>query len=298
MEVREAAGWKGRNIPFAEIGCRMVPPDPGWNLHRLLTSEGAWAAPQRVMPYQNNLLHWYARNRYFDAPVDSGDERGLTQVAPGSADRGIVLMRAFIRNSSAFNDTIGDHRGFSDDPYASAKIGIAWDTGTGEIGVYIHRSCVIGNTVLFGGVSYACLPAEPVKFVPDASIYGDNNTDPFNYVSVTKTGNDLVVKVAAINAYQEVFDAVQNLTLGRINATITLTAVPAGYNVTLVSDKYPAWEFYRYKTFDTLMASTMGTYGLLGTRDQTSLGDLLEPQSTCTSTGEVFEGTLRPMPCQ
>ena len=62
-------------------------------------------------------------------------------------------------------------------------------------------------------------------------------------------------------------------------------------------DKFPAWEFYRYPRFDGFPAGFTGTFRTLGTRDQTSLGDLKAPQVTCTSTGEGNGAATRPMVC-
>ncbi len=251
------------------------------------------SVPVRVMPYENNANHFYARNRYFDAAVDDGDRKAGTTV-PTGPDRGVVVARGFIRNASTFTDLIGDHRQFESNPYASSKIGVAWDTKTGEVGVYVHRSCAVGWTFLWNSSNIACHNAFPIQFVADATAHKDTDESKVNYVSVSKSGNNLTVAVSAINSWE----GWNPNDFGRINAKIQLTASGSTYNVTMVGDKFPAWEFLRYPRTDTFPAGFAGTYRLLGTRDQTSLSDLKTAQVTCTSTSEINTSSMsRPMSC-
>ncbi len=256
--------------------------------------EGEWTMPVRVWPYQNNANHYYARNRYFDTPADDGDQKLVTRVAAGP-DRGIVVARGFIRNSSEFNDTIGDHRQFDTNPYASSKIGVAWDTGSGEIGIYTHRSCAVGQQIWYAEHNLMCKDSYPIRIVPNATVIADSNQDPYNYVSVSKSGDDLILEVAAINSWENL----NPLDFGRIHAQIRLTASGGSYNVSMTSDRFPAWEFIRYPRTGLAPAGSMGTYSVLGTRDQTSVGDLSgTSQVTCTSTGEEYMSwPTRPMSC-
>lgn len=252
------------------------------------------SVPVRVLPYENNVNHYYARNRFFDTAADDGDRRANMQVAAGP-DRGVVVARGFIRNASTFTDIIGDHRQFESNPYASSKIGVAWDTKTGEVGVYVHRSCAVGSSFLWNAVNVACHNAFPIQFVSDATIYKDSNETKVNYVSVSKSGNNLTVAVSAINSWE----GWNPTDFGRINAKIQLTASGSTYNVSMTGDKFPAWEFLRYPRTDGFPAGFTGTYRLLGTRDQTSLGDLKTAQSVCTSTSESNTSQLsQPMSCR
>ena len=51
----------------------------------------------------NNSLHLLARNRYLDYDADAGDAQARNTTTP-STDRGIVIVRGFIRNSSTFTN--------------------------------------------------------------------------------------------------------------------------------------------------------------------------------------------------
>jgi lysophospholipase L1-like esterase len=250
-------------------------------------SKWPWAGA-RAWPYENNYTHLLARNRYFDTAPDDGDKRSETSVSP-SADHGIVLARGYIRNKDAFTGAIGDHRGFDSNPYASGKIGVAWDTKTGEIGVYVHRSCVIGANLPKPWVA-GCRDAFPIQFVGNALAYGDNDATPVNYVSVSKQSDGgLVVSVSAINSWSNF--------LGRINGQVALRPSGGTYTATMQADKFPAWEIYRYPR-TAVLASVLQPAYTIGTRDQTTIDDLKGGFSFCTSQGgEERNGREYPMSC-
>ncbi|WP_433551840.1 GDSL-type esterase/lipase family protein [Micromonospora zamorensis] len=287
---------------YSAPGCDILPPDPSqfklqqWGLGSRTTwtqeyvfdrcvhykvaasryggqSPLPWAAP-KISPYINNYSHLLARNRYFDTPAESGDRRANTTTTSGN-DRGIVVVRGFIRNTNPFTDMIGDHRGFDANPYASAKIGVAYDTSNGQIGVYVHKSCVIGYSVP-APWEEGCKDARPIAFVPDASVYGDSSTGTANYVSTAWVNGALVITVSAMNS--------QGSGLGRINAKITLTPSGNTFSAKLVGDKFPAWEVLRYPRTSPATVGQYGAQYVIGTRDQTLLGDLESGESsTCTS---------------
>jgi hypothetical protein len=241
---------------------------------------------QVAWPYRVNRHFTEARGRYLGG-ADAGDQQAST-TGPTSGHRDVVVARGFIADNDTFTSNIGDHRGFDHDPYASAKIGVAWDTGTGEIGVYVHKSCVIGSG--YPPIELGCKDALPIRFVPDATVYGDDNGSPYNYVSVATAGSALVVSVSAMNAWSSA--------LGRINATVTIQPREDGtYSATLVGDKFPAWEIYRYPW--TSLDADVGDARTIGTRDQTSIGDLTSgAASRCTSpAAEQTSGEPNPMVC-
>jgi lysophospholipase L1-like esterase len=241
-------------------------------------------------PYQNNLDYGLARNRYLDTPPDAGDQKTVTSTTPQSTDRGMVVARGFIRAADAFTDAIGDHRQFDASPYASSKIGVAWDTKTGELGIYVHRSCVIGTSLPPGPIQEGCRDAYPIRLVADASVYGDGDSSAYNYVSTAMVGGNLVVTVSAVNSWSSF--------LGRINAKVTLTPSGGTYQATLTGDRFPAWEIYRYPRTAPLSGQA-GKFYTIGTRDQTSLGDLTSgASSTCVSVPPENDGSMtNPMSC-
>jgi len=245
--------------------------------------------PASAVPYQNNYSHQLARNRYFDYPADSGDQKATTSTTAGT-DRGIVVVRGFIKNNDAFTDGIGDHRGFDTNPYASAKIGVAYDTKTGEIGVYVHKSCVIGSSWP-SPWSEGCKDARPIEFVADASIYDDSSSSTNNYVSKVWMNDVLVITVSAVNSWSN--------SLGRINAKVYLTPSGGSFSAKLVGDKFPAWEIFRYPRTAQAPEGFFGLTYAIGTRDQTSISDLKSgAMSTCVSQPperEYYE--TNPMSC-
>ena len=100
----------------------------------------------------------------------------------------------------------------------------------------------------------------------------------------------ITVKVSARNSWKE-------LDLGRINATVTLTPSGNTFTAKLVGDKFPAWEILRYPATELFPAKAAGVVRTIGTRDQTSIGDLKASASTCTSTGPDEETATNPMSC-
>ena len=246
----------------------------------------------RGWPHQNNFYHLLARNRYMDTAADSGDQKATTNIG-GGTDRGVVVVRGFIRNKDTQTLIIGDGRSFQTNPYASSKIGVAYDTKTGDVGVYVHKSCALLNSIV-------CVGARPISFVANASTVTDSNRTAVNYVTATKSSTGVItVKVSAINSYDKVMLAAHPWIggLGRINATITLTPSGGTYRATLVGDKFPSWEIFRYPRTGIAPAGQMGETRIIGTRDQTSIGDLKGTPSTCTSPASENTGPTNAMSC-
>lgn len=248
--------------------------------------EGPRSAPKMAWPYRGNLVYESAKRSYFTGTPGTGDRMASTSVA-GGVDHGIVVGRGFIRDANAFYDSIGDHRSFSSVPGASSKVAVAWDTASGEIGVYVHRSCVLGQ--LYG--EYVCNNSYPISFVSNAAAYGDSDISKANYVSVSKSGSDLIVSVSAMNSFESL-NPTNTPAMGRINATFRLTPSGRTYDVTMTSDRFPAWEFIRYERVKQ-MGDPNAT--VLGIRDQTVAEDLKRPQVTCRSYGESSETSSYPV---
>ncbi|MFD5899838.1 hypothetical protein [Streptomyces sp. NPDC060366] len=244
---------------------------------------------ERVVTSMVNRDHTTAARKFFTAAPASGDQVARTSVAPGQ-DRGIVLARAYIRNKTAFTDAIGDHRSWTPDPTASAKITIAWNTGTGQVAAYIHKSCLAGTKLPNGDtVEAGCFDALPPAFVPNASSVGDASTERRNLISVSRAGSGgLSIGFSAVNSISS--------TLGRIDGQLTLSPHKDTFRTTLTADKFPAWEIIRYPHL--VQGAPLGEARLIGTRDQTEISDLTSGrQSTCTSKGDETREFTNPMAC-
>ncbi|MEU5613737.1 hypothetical protein AB0H03_34365 [Streptomyces sparsogenes] len=244
---------------------------------------------KRVVVSMTNRDHTTAAQRYFAAGPDAGDVIARTRVAPGQ-DRGIVLARAYIRNKDTGTEAIGDHRGWTADPRASSKVTVAWNTGTGEVAVYVHKSCVAGTSLPNGeSVQAGCKDALPAAFVSNAASVGDSSSDRRNLISVSRTGSGgLSIGVSAVNSIAS--------TLGRINGQVTLTPYQDTFRVTLTADKFPSWEFIRYPHF--VQGAPVGESRVIATRDQTSISDLTSgQQSTCVSPAAETLHAQNPMSC-
>ena len=248
------------------------------------------ANSRRAVPYQNNLPFFATKARYMTDAPSAGDQRFSSSVPAGTSDRGMVVVRGFIKNDDPFETAIGDKRGFSSAANSSAKIGVAWDTLTGQIGVYVHKSCVVGYD-LPSPWEAGCFDALPVRQVPDATVIGDNDVSYLNYVSVTRSGSGaLRLSVSARNSASAL--------LGRINATVELTPVGDTYSVRLVSDRFPSWEVYHFPAH--VQAPPLNGVGkTLATRGQGNIGDLTSGQmSVCTSQPTTTDHLdVNPMNC-
>ncbi|MFJ8746254.1 hypothetical protein ACIRL2_43745 [Embleya sp. NPDC127516] len=256
----------------------------------------------RATAAQPNRNHDEAVRKYFKSTPSPGDRVARTSVAPG-IDRGMVITRAFIRNKDTLSDTIGDHRSWSSLPVVPAKATIAWNTGTGEVAVYVHRSCAVGISRPGGAAETLCRNALPIAFVADAASVGDASKDERNLFSVSKTADGgLSIGMSAANSWNDKvcvpseFGPSTCFSLGRINARATLTPTGKTFSAKLTGDLFPAWEFVRYPT--TAPAAPLGLGLVLGTRDQTQPRDLTSGKSsTCTTPAKETETFPNPMSC-
>lgn len=244
----------------------------------------------RAWPFQNNPKFFETKARYMENAPDAGDQKIRSAVGRSGVDRGMVVVRGFIKDNDAFTHSIGDRRSFASGAHSSAKIGVAWDSWTGDIGIYVHKSCAVGAN-LPQPWEVGCRDALPVRLVADATAYGDSDSSPYNYVSTALAADGTMrISVSAVNSW--------SASLGRINATVVLTPSGDSYSVRLVGDRFPAWEAYQFPAH-VQAATPNGAGRTLGTRDQTSIGDLKSGvQSTCTSrTPAPDHWNTNPMAC-
>jgi Fibronectin type III domain len=234
-------------------------------------------------PYMNNDDYYYARNRFFDLPADPPDQRAVVNVG-GGPDHGIVIGRGFIQPRTPLDHVIGNERGYSDDPYASSKVEVAWDTRTGEVSVYIEHSCVHP----LGGLSGYCKDALPIQFVDLMPPYDDSTALCCNILEVRKTSAGvLYVAWKASNSITP--------SLGHIDGSFLLTPSGGGYNVNLDADRYPSYEFYRYPHY-TVLGFTDSEW--MGTRGQTIVQDLKLPETSQTHCASTWPWPFgRPLAC-
>ncbi|MBG0568607.1 SGNH/GDSL hydrolase family protein [Actinoplanes aureus] len=272
----------------------------------------------RVWPLQDNIYVAQAKQFYFRTDPYPDDRVWRGNVTPGP-DRGVLVMRGFIADNNFFDAAIGDKRQYNSDVFNSAKATVVWDTKTGEVAIYVHKSC------LFGANGWQCKPALPIGIVGDAYSTPDGSSDYRNLFTVSKNPNGgLVVGVSAVNAWTEFLRNVGTVEcqailsgiapfgfpdkaqlcydlahLGRISDQIFATPSGDTFSITMQGDKYPSWEFYRYPADGPL--GSMGIKRVIGTRNQTVVIDLRGEAVTCVSpAGEAdasSPGVTRPMSC-
>lgn len=255
------------------------------------------AIGKRVMMFMPNRAHTEAAQRFFTAAPRSGDSTALTRVEPGE-DRGIVLARAYIRNSTLFDEGIGDHRSWSQHPAASAKITVAWNTATGEVAAYAQKSCGGLGSPSGQVVETLCRDALPVAFVSDAASVSDASKDRRNLISISRTSTGgLSVGVSAMNSWDnKICGSMACVRVGRINARLTLSPDKDTFSASLTADRFPAWEILRYPHF--VQGAALGEARIIGFRDQTVIFDLFSGRpSTCTSQGRETLQFTNPMSC-
>lgn len=178
------------------------------------------------------------------------------------------------------NHSIGNHRLWSTEPEVSSKVAFAWDTATGQVGIYVEHSCV-GDL--------PCRNAKPLVRTEHAKVVQDDRTPQNEYWVEPYGDGGMRVDVSAVNSFADVPGS-SVADLGRINATFYV--YPHGYDgnnrnftgfdVETVKDKFPSWEVLRYPRLlekpDSLQALWQGAVW------QTSVGDLTAAQHSCYRT--------------
>ncbi|MCX4695501.1 hypothetical protein [Streptomyces sp. NBC_01408] len=239
--------------------------------------------PIRWSPGETPNPQWArAKAKHIDGNANAGDQHATATLLPKGADRGIVLVRGFIGEGTPLTNAIGEHRKWSTDPEAGAKATFAWDTATGQVGVYVEHSCIQGTGW--------CRDAKPLVRTQHARVV-DDSTAPTNEYWVEPYGDGGIrIDVSMVNAFVDA-PLVETQNLGRINATFYVW--PHGYddknrNFTgfdskTQKDKFPSWEVLRYPR---LKENSGGLEALWqATVWQGATSDLKAPQHTCTRIG-------------
>lgn len=275
-----ASGWE--NGPYGyPVGDEAAgtSPEQGFS-QQFENGPIGWAPNETVNPQWQR-----AKSKHIDGGANPGDQAASATLLPKGADRGIVLVRAYIADTTEFYDQIGEHRSFSTDPEAGAKATIAWDTATGRVGIYVEHSCIQG---------VRCWDANPLARTPHAKVNTDTKEITQNEYWVEPYGDGGArIDVSLVNGFAgssmgELVD------MGRINATIWLTPheyVPGAvvnntetFDVRMTKDQFPAWEALRYRHMKATSEATEVNW--LGRVGQTEIGALKGAQHTCTRFGE------------
>ncbi|WP_411104196.1 LGFP repeat-containing protein [Streptomyces sp. cmx-4-9] len=238
--------------------------------------------PIRWSPNETpNPLIPRAKAKLFDGRPTPGDLNESATLLPKGPDRGIVVVRGYIGDDgNPVNHSIGNHRLWSTEPEASSKVVFAWDTATGQVGVYVERSCV-GDL--------PCRNAKPLVRTQHAKVVQDDRAPQNEYWVEPYGDGGLRVDVSAVNSFADVPGS-SLADLGRINATFFV--YPHGYDgnnrnftgfdVQAVKDRFPSWEVLRYPRLlerpDAPQALWQGAVW------QTGVGDLTAPQHSCHRT--------------
>ncbi|MBZ6156260.1 LGFP repeat-containing protein [Streptomyces olivaceus] len=275
-----AAGWE--NGPYGYPVTDEAPglrPEDGYS-QQFENGPIGWAPGEADDPQWQR-----AKAKHIDGSANPGDQAQSATLLPKGADRGIVLVRGFIADTTEFYDQIGEHRSFSTDPEAGAKGTFAWDTATGRVGIYIEHSC-------FQWVM--CWDAKPLVRTQHAKEITDSNDIEQNEYWVEPYGNGGArIDVSLVNGFSS-SGIPELVNFGRINATFWLTPREydpdqvvndtATFDVRTTKDKFPSWEVLRYPhlkpTSDAPEVHWLGRVG------QTEIEDLKGVQHTCTRIGK------------
>ncbi|MER7844242.1 hypothetical protein ABTZ03_09895 [Kitasatospora sp. NPDC096077] len=235
--------------------------------------------PVRWSPNETaNPLIPRANAQFFQGSPAPGDLKESATLLPKGPDRGIVVVRGYIGDDgNPVNHALGNHRLWSTEPEASSKVAIAWDTATGQVGIYVDQSCVGDLT---------CRNAKPLVRTEHAKVVQDDRTPQNEYWVEPYGDGGIRVDVSAVNSFVDVPGS-QYADLGRINATFHI--YPHGYDdknknftgfdVDTNKDKYPSWEVLRYPRLLENSGSPQALWQ--GTVWQGSITDLKAPQHLC-----------------
>jgi fibronectin type III domain protein len=212
---------------------------------------GPMSGIDSMSPLWENVLYTEARCYFFDCGPPTQGQKGVISSRRASVDGGIVVARAFINGNSPYLPiSDGFNRGFSSSPGASSKITVAWDTGRGQLGALVHRSCVFD----------LCKTALPLRF----EYSGANDIQPvdYNYVwTEPASGDEVRFDWKASNA---ITYSVWHLGW-HIDAEVRLWRYSgANYAAEMHADHFPSYEAYQYPHYTTLgfpEARTLTTCG-------------------------------------
>jgi RHS repeat-associated protein len=108
--------------------------------HQALIDGGGGGSTSPTPPATDTSAE--VRDIYFSSSAPSGSVRATYQTGAKTQEQGTITFRLFIQDCRILAVGHGDCRDFSDDPTASSRAVIAWDTSTGEVSFSAYKSCV------------------------------------------------------------------------------------------------------------------------------------------------------------
>jgi hypothetical protein len=227
-------------IPDGDVSADAAPSD-----------SGAPSAGTQVNPY------WQSLNQLFTTAPPTGDVGATYPTSQRTGDDGIVLFRVFIpAQGAAANRMRGDNRGFSDDPAASSRADVAWDTGTGKIAVVVHHSAYGPVSVFRDGDPIPALDLSPNTDWQQAFDTRDQNrSDNRVGLDPQAPANTLHLRLSLLNPLTHNDGPLGAWTVDQ-EATITRTG-PGAYQLQLDGNGYPAVESYYYPRYAPQPDSTV-----------------------------------------
>ena len=206
------------------------PVEMGWSCEVPKFTNPAWSS---------------AQSQYLtsSSPSSGAVKTDIVRV-PGGPDTGIVLARAFIRDTDAESSVFTDRNEFSSRFPKPSRATIAWDQGTGRVGLYIQPTCPFGH---------ACKDAMPIQrtsgsITPahECGNAGNCKADTYssNKVTVSGGGSSVALNFQLVDSYTT-FIGSGLLVPGAIDGRLNLTGDGYRFTGSLTSDKYPSWDFVK-----------------------------------------------------
>jgi hypothetical protein len=206
-----------------------------------------------------------AREAFFGM-APPGAQRQILQtgaIVPGGQD-GILVARGYIADATGGAFALeGDNRGPSNDPNASHRFAIAWDTRTGEVSITVQPSTIYSGSWL----------NEPATLPPPPRV---TPAWPINVGSLDgNSTNNFVVDRADPGGVRLSYDLINSglpdpARFGEVNGQVGFEVTPNEIVVNNNGENYPDREFIQYtdggaRTIATLPMSPGKDLAVFGT---------------------------------
>jgi hypothetical protein len=250
-----------------------------------------WTNMDSTQVYIDNPDYLVAKGAYLTgSPVREGAQAGLYHVPTDHKDRGIVVVRAYIRSDDWLSTLITDVDFLTSRPttagFAPARAHFAWDSASGTVGVAMQPSCP-------PPLRWPCKPALDLRHLntPPPTPHDECGDGVFTPCpSLRRSYNDIYVHGTGNGAVQIDYSVADSFTTipgtgafvpGGIDGALTLLPNGAKFSGSLIADKYPSYEIVHYPHY------TLGgfpTATMLGTRTQALIEQLCTACSGQTET--------------